>query len=196
MPLHRAHLRPVPLRLGRTIPLPLGHPRRVSAAAAPLVLRVGPPAPLTPRVRAPDRASTARGSDALLPYYALLCQSSIGQKKSDKKESRVAAASMASFGSLGTIHVPRCPVIYNGINWGEFAFHMEIHMGGQQLWCYLTGERPCPRTPALPLRPPMRLMQMTQSRSLSLRRPVPRLSCSQAWRLTSPCPSVVSPSPT
>jgi hypothetical protein len=27
---------------------------------------------------------------------------------------------------------------------------METHMGGQQLWCYLTGERPCPSTCPLP----------------------------------------------
>jgi hypothetical protein len=30
---------------------------------------------------------------------------------------------------------------------------MEVHMGGQQLWCYLTDERPCPPTPPLPIPP-------------------------------------------
>jgi len=30
---------------------------------------------------------------------------------------------------------------------------MEIHMGEQQLWSYLTGEQPCPPTPTL-LTPP------------------------------------------
>jgi len=30
---------------------------------------------------------------------------------------------------------------------------MEIHMGGQQLWGYLTGERPCPPTPIAPTSP-------------------------------------------
>jgi hypothetical protein len=30
---------------------------------------------------------------------------------------------------------------------------MEIHMGGQQLWSYLTGERPCPSTPTPPTPP-------------------------------------------
>jgi len=30
---------------------------------------------------------------------------------------------------------------------------MEVHMGRQQLWYYLTGERPCPPTPHLPTPP-------------------------------------------
>ncbi|TVU34447.1 hypothetical protein EJB05_16279, partial [Eragrostis curvula] len=53
----------------------------------------------------------------------------------------------------GAIPVPRCPVLFNGINWGEFAFHMEVHMGGQQLWGYLTGDRPCPPCPRVPVQP-------------------------------------------
>ena len=56
---------------------------------------------------------------------------------------------MASFGRPGAIPVPRCPVVFNGANWSEFAFHMEIHMGGQQLWAYLTGDRTCPPTPVI-----------------------------------------------
>ncbi|RLN08039.1 hypothetical protein C2845_PM11G17940 [Panicum miliaceum] len=45
--------------------------------------------------------------------------------------------------------------VFNGANWSEFAFHMEIHlhMEGQQLWCYLTGERPCPPTLTAPTPP-------------------------------------------
>ena len=60
---------------------------------------------------------------------------------------------MASLARPGAIPVPRCPVLFTGTNWSEFAFHMEVHMGGQQLWCYLTGERPCPPTPHLPTPP-------------------------------------------
>jgi hypothetical protein len=60
---------------------------------------------------------------------------------------------MASLGRPGAIPVPRCPVDFNGANWSEFAFYMEIHMGGQKLWHYLTGERPCPHTPSLPAPP-------------------------------------------
>nr|CAB3470978.1 unnamed protein product [Digitaria exilis] len=53
----------------------------------------------------------------------------------------------------GCLSSPRCPVVFNGQNWAEFVFHMEVHMGGQQLWDYLTGERPCPPTPTPPTPP-------------------------------------------
>ncbi|CAD6202522.1 unnamed protein product [Miscanthus lutarioriparius] len=45
---------------------------------------------------------------------------------------------MASPGHPGAVLVPRCPVIFNGTNWGDFVFHMEVHMDGQLLWGYLT----------------------------------------------------------
>jgi len=57
---------------------------------------------------------------------------------------------MASPGRPGAVLVPRCPVIFNGTNWGDFVFHMEVHMDGQLLWGYLTGERICPPRPLLP----------------------------------------------
>ena len=60
---------------------------------------------------------------------------------------------MASLGRPGAVPILRCPVVFNGNNWGEFSFHMEIHMGGQQLWGYLTGERPCLPTPIAPTPP-------------------------------------------
>ena len=60
---------------------------------------------------------------------------------------------MASLGRPGAVPILRCPVVFNGNNWGEFSFHMEIHMGGQQLRGYLTGERPCPPTPTAPTPP-------------------------------------------
>ncbi|CAD6214062.1 unnamed protein product [Miscanthus lutarioriparius] len=60
---------------------------------------------------------------------------------------------MASLGRPDAILVPRCPVIFNGTNWGDFVFHMEVHMDGQLLWGYLTGERICPPRPLLPTPP-------------------------------------------
>jgi len=40
-----------------------------------------------------------------------------------------------------------------GTNWSELTFHTEVHMGGQQLWCYLMDEQSCPPTPRLPTLP-------------------------------------------
>ncbi|CAD6214061.1 unnamed protein product [Miscanthus lutarioriparius] len=60
---------------------------------------------------------------------------------------------MASPGRPDTVLVPRCPVIFNGTNWGDFVFHMEVHMDGQLLWGDLTGERICPPRPLLPTPP-------------------------------------------
>ncbi|CAD6269865.1 unnamed protein product [Miscanthus lutarioriparius] len=53
----------------------------------------------------------------------------------------------------GAIPVPRCPVIFNGTNWGDFVFHPEVHMDGQLLWGYLTGEQVCPPYHVLPMSP-------------------------------------------
>ena len=72
---------------------------------------------------------------------------------------------MASLGRPGAVPILRCPVVFNGNNWGEFSFHMEIHMGGQQLWGYLTGERPCPPT----LTAPILFASMEVDISMSLR---------------------------
>uniref|UniRef100_A0A0A8ZB99 Uncharacterized protein n=1 Tax=Arundo donax TaxID=35708 RepID=A0A0A8ZB99_ARUDO len=60
---------------------------------------------------------------------------------------------MASVGRPGAIPIPQCLVLFNGTNWGEFSFHMKVHMSGQQLWGYLTGEWACPPFPALPTPP-------------------------------------------
>ncbi|CAD6220270.1 unnamed protein product [Miscanthus lutarioriparius] len=51
------------------------------------------------------------------------------------------------------IPVPRCPVIFSGTNWGDFVFHLEVHMDGQLLWGYHTGDRICPPCPILPTPP-------------------------------------------
>ncbi|CAD6272483.1 unnamed protein product [Miscanthus lutarioriparius] len=63
---------------------------------------------------------------------------------------------MASPGYPGVVPFPRCPVIFNGTNWGDFVFHMEVHMDGQLRWGYLMGEWICPSHPILPT-PPMYL---------------------------------------
>jgi len=60
---------------------------------------------------------------------------------------------MASPDRPGAIPVPRCPDIFSGTNWGEFVFHLEVHMDGQLLWGYLTDERICPPCPILPTPP-------------------------------------------
>ena len=38
---------------------------------------------------------------------------------------------MVSLGRLGAIPVPHCPVIFNGTNWGELTFLMEMYMSEQ-----------------------------------------------------------------
>ena len=52
--------------------------------------------------------------------------------------------------SAGTVSVPKPPVTFNGVNYREFVQHMRIHLRGQRLWVYLTGERPCPPRPVPP----------------------------------------------
>ena len=48
---------------------------------------------------------------------------------------------MSSFAS--TVSVPRCPVIFDGLNYRDWFQHMRIHMRGQRLWDFLTGDLPC-----------------------------------------------------
>jgi hypothetical protein len=48
---------------------------------------------------------------------------------------------MASLGRPGAVVVPKCPIIFNGTNSGDFVFHMEVYMDGQMLWGYLTDDR-------------------------------------------------------
>ena len=64
---------------------------------------------------------------------------------------------MASHGfpRAGTIAIPRPPVIFNGANFREYVLHMQVHMAGQRLWGFLTGDRPCPPCPTLPSAEPV-----------------------------------------
>ena len=54
---------------------------------------------------------------------------------------------------MGTVFVPRCPVIFDGLNYRDWFQHMRLHMRGQCLWEFLTGELPCPPHPAPPAEP-------------------------------------------
>jgi hypothetical protein len=50
----------------------------------------------------------------------------------------------------GTVSVPRCPVLFDGVNYSHWAQHMSLHMRGQRLWDVLSGELPCPPCPIAP----------------------------------------------
>nr|BAD21642.1 hypothetical protein [Oryza sativa Japonica Group] len=56
-------------------------------------------------------------------------------------------------GKPGAISLLKPPVIFNGLNFREYALHMQIHMCSQWLWGYLIGDRPCPPCPTLPAEP-------------------------------------------
>jgi hypothetical protein len=47
----------------------------------------------------------------------------------------------------GTVSVPHCPVIFDGINYNHWAQHMHLNMRGQCLWDVLSGELACPPFP-------------------------------------------------
>lgn len=53
----------------------------------------------------------------------------------------------------GTVSVPRCPVLFDGVNYSHWAQHMRLHMRGQRLWDVLSGELPCPLCPIAPTMP-------------------------------------------
>ena len=52
--------------------------------------------------------------------------------------------------SSGTVCVPRCPVLFDGVNYSHWAQHMRLHMRGQRLWDILSSELPCPPCPNAP----------------------------------------------
>nr|XP_051212068.1 uncharacterized protein LOC127329620 [Lolium perenne] len=58
-----------------------------------------------------------------------------------------------SSSASGYVSIPRCPVIFDGTNYGEFAAFMRIHMRGLRLWGVLTGEVFCPPHPTAPVPP-------------------------------------------
>src|SRR3954466_573219 len=59
--------------------------------------------------------------------------------------------------SSGYVAIPRCPVVFDGANYPDFAAFMRVHMRGLRLWGVLSGEvscLPCPTAPMAPLSPP------------------------------------------
>jgi hypothetical protein len=78
--------------------------------------------------------------------------------KSRSKKS-VSSINMAS-SCAGYVSIPRCPVIFDGTNYGEFATFMRIHMQGLRLWGVLTGEVSCPLRPIALMPLPRRMCHM------------------------------------
>jgi hypothetical protein len=55
--------------------------------------------------------------------------------------------------SLGYVAIPHCPVIFDGVNYPNFAAFMRVHMHGLRLWGVLSGEVSCPPCATAPLAP-------------------------------------------
>jgi hypothetical protein len=55
--------------------------------------------------------------------------------------------------SSGYVAIPRCPVIFDGANYPDFAAFMRVHMRGLRLWGVLSGEVSCPPYPTAPVAP-------------------------------------------
>jgi hypothetical protein len=55
--------------------------------------------------------------------------------------------------SSGYIAIPRCAIIFDGVNYPNFAAFMRIHMRGLRLWGVLSGEVSCPPYPTTPMAP-------------------------------------------
>jgi hypothetical protein len=55
--------------------------------------------------------------------------------------------------SSGYVAIPRCPVIFYGANYPDFAAFMRVHMRGLRLWGVLSGEVSYPLCPTPPLAP-------------------------------------------
>jgi hypothetical protein len=59
----------------------------------------------------------------------------------------------SSSSSSGSLAIPRCPVIFDGANYPDFAAFMRVHMRSLRLWGVLSGEVPCPPRPTAPTAP-------------------------------------------
>jgi hypothetical protein len=58
--------------------------------------------------------------------------------------------------SSGYVAIPRCPVIFDGVNYPDFTAFMHVHMCGLCLWGVLSSEvscSPCPTAPLAPIPP-------------------------------------------
>lgn len=56
--------------------------------------------------------------------------------------------------SSGYVAIPRCPEIFDGANYPDFAAFMRIHMRGLRLWGVMSGKVSCPPCPVAPTAPP------------------------------------------
>jgi hypothetical protein len=86
--------------------------------------------------------------------------------------------------SSGYVAIPRCPVIFDGANYADFAAFMRVHMRGLRLWGVLSGEVPCPPRPTAPTAPipptPVALALMPLHRPVLLRSLLPSLALSSS----------------
>jgi hypothetical protein len=55
--------------------------------------------------------------------------------------------------SSGYVAIPRCPVIFYGTNYPDFAAFMHVLMHDLRLWGVLSGEVSCPPYPTAPVAP-------------------------------------------
>jgi hypothetical protein len=55
--------------------------------------------------------------------------------------------------SSGYVAIPRCPVIFDGANYPDFAAFMRVHMHVLRLWGVLSDEVSCLLCPTAPLAP-------------------------------------------
>src|SRR3954467_8888171 len=55
--------------------------------------------------------------------------------------------------SSGCVAIPRCPVIFDGANYPDFAAFMRVDMRGLRLWGVLFSEVSCPPCPPAPMAP-------------------------------------------
>jgi hypothetical protein len=55
--------------------------------------------------------------------------------------------------SSGGVQITRCPVLFNGTNYHDWAPHLRYHMRGLCLWEFLTSDIPCPPPPVAPVKP-------------------------------------------
>jgi hypothetical protein len=60
---------------------------------------------------------------------------------------------MSSSSSSGYLAIPRCPVIFDGANYPDFAAFMHVHMRGLRFWGVLSGEVSYPPRPTAPTAP-------------------------------------------
>jgi hypothetical protein len=68
------------------------------------------------------------------------------KEKKRKKEREMSSSS-------GYVAISRCPMIFDGANYPNFAAFMHVHMRGLRLWGVLSDGVSCPPCPTVPLVP-------------------------------------------